>query len=136
MRTAAIALLTAGTALLFGCNGAGQSDQVGTVNVSRITANWPKFLNYQNQLTADAAAIDRSGASDRDKLRQRAVLSQRFSQFQNEVTNDVRSAAEQVANQKHLKLVLTREYVGYGGVDITPDVEKVLNITEAATPKP
>jgi len=136
VRTAAIALLTAGTALLFGCNGAGQSDQVGTVNVSRITANWPKFLNYQNQLTADAAAIDRSGASDRDKLRQRAVLSQRFSQFQNEVTNDVRSAAEQVANQKHLKLVLTREYVGYGGVDITPDVEKVLNITEAATPKP
>ena len=31
---------------------------------------------------------------------------------------------------------MTREFVGYGGVDITPDVEKKLNITEAATPKP
>jgi hypothetical protein len=27
---------------------------------------------------------------------------------------------------------VTREFVGYGGVDITPDVEKMLNITEAS----
>jgi hypothetical protein len=35
-----------------------------------------------------------------------------------------------------LKLVLTREGIGYGGVDITSDVEKALNITEKATPTP
>ena len=38
--------------------------------------------------------------------------------------------------QRQLKLVLTREGVGYGGVDITADVEKALNITEKATPTP
>jgi hypothetical protein len=32
--------------------------------------------------------------------------------------------------------VFTQQYVGYGGVDITPDVEKILNITERATPAP
>ena len=48
----------------------------------------------------------------------------------------MRDAAQQVATAKNLKYVLTRQYVGYGGVDITPDVEKILNITEKATPSP
>ncbi|MBV9646498.1 MAG: hypothetical protein JO043_03450 [Candidatus Eremiobacteraeota bacterium] len=121
---------------LSGCNGGGGSSDIGTVNVSRITANWPKFLNYQNQLAADASAIDRSSVSDATKAKERASLQQRFLRFQNEVTSDVRSAAEQVAAQRHLKLVVTREFVGYGGVDITPDVEKILQITETATPTP
>ena len=119
-----------------GCTQQSASNEIGTVNVTRITPNWPKFLNYQNQLSADAQAIDRSNASPRQKARQQAALQQRFTQFQNEVTNDVRNAAEQVASDKHLKLVVTREFVGYGGVDITPDVEKLLKITEAATPTP
>jgi len=46
------------------------------------------------------------------------------------VTSDVRAAAEQVANDRHFKLVVTREFTGYGGVDITSDVEKILKITE------
>jgi hypothetical protein len=120
-----------------GCSGTGgASSDVGTVNVARITANWPKFLNYQNQLTADAQAIDRSGAPEPQKARQRTELQQRFARFQEEVSSDVRSAAEQVAGTRHLKLVVTREFVGYGGVDITSEVEKILKITEAATPKP
>jgi len=132
MLGAAAALL-----LLSGCNaGNAATSQIGTVNVTRITSNWPKFLNYQNQLTADASAIDRSNASDSQKNRERAGLQERFIRFQKEVTDDVRSAAQQVANDKHLSLVVTREFVGYGGVDITGDVEKILKITEAATPKP
>jgi Skp family chaperone for outer membrane proteins len=134
--TNAIVLATA-AALLAGCNAQGAAtNQIGTVNVTRITANWPKFLNYQNQLTADASAIDRSNAPESTKARERAALQQRFVRFQDEVTGDVRSAAEQVATERHLKLVVTREFVGYGGIDITPDVEKVLKITETATPKP
>ena len=130
-------MLVAGAVLVFGCNGrTSATDEIGTVNVSRITANWPKFLNYQNQLASDASAIDRSSAPDATKARERAALQQRFLRFQTEVTSDVRSAAEQIAAQKHLKLVVTREFVGYGGIDITPDIEKILQITEAATPTP
>jgi Skp family chaperone for outer membrane proteins len=50
--------------------------------------------------------------------------------MQTEVTGDVRNAVQQIAAQRHFSLVVTREFVGYGGVDITPDVEKLLNITE------
>ena len=106
------------------------------VDVARVTANWPKFLNYQNQLNADAASVQQSHASNADKARQMAALNSRFQAGQTELTNDVRTAAQQVAGAKHLTYVLTQQYVGYGGVDITPDVEKVLNITERATPAP
>ena len=107
-----------------------QESSIATVNVARITQNWPKFINYNNQLSSDAAAIERSSASPRDKQRQLAQLQQRSLNMQNEVVNDVRAAAEQVANQRHFKLVITHEFVGYGGTDITTDVEKILKITE------
>jgi outer membrane protein len=117
------------------CSRAPDSD-IGLVDVSRITSNWPKFINYQNQLNADMQAIQRSSASDTVKARQVEGLQLQFQQNQTELTSDVRDAAQQVATAKQLHVVVTRQFVGYGGVDITADVEKALNITEGATPAP
>jgi Skp family chaperone for outer membrane proteins len=132
-----LAVLATSVAALTGCHGgtSGGGD-IGLVDVPRITANWPKFLNYQNQLNADAQAIQQSRMSDAAKAQQMASLQSKFQSGQTELTDDVRTAAQQVANDKHLKFVFTQQYVGYGGVDITPDVEKILNITERATPAP
>ncbi|HMD01747.1 MAG TPA: hypothetical protein VKG44_02160 [Candidatus Baltobacteraceae bacterium] len=128
-------LIAAAAAGLAGC--AGQpSAAIATVDVARITANWPKFQNYNNQLAADTEAIQRSNDTPRRKEQRIAGLRQRYLSMQNEVTGDMRGAVQQVANDKHFKLVVTREFIGYGGTDITPDVEKVLNITEQPTPKP
>jgi Skp family chaperone for outer membrane proteins len=107
-----------------------QSSSIATVDIPRITSNWPKFINYNNQLQADTQAIQRSTASERDKQRQLIGLRQRYINMQSEVSGDVRNAVQQIAAQRHFSLVVTREFVGYGGVDITPDVEKLLNITE------
>ncbi len=131
----AAAALTALAAPLAACSTAPQSD-IGLVDTMRIQANWPKFQNYQNQLAVDAQTIEHSGKPENVKSRERAVLQKRFAQDQIELTNDVRGAAQQVAAQKHLTYVLTRQYVGYGGVDITPDVEKILNIVEKPSPTP
>jgi Skp family chaperone for outer membrane proteins len=109
---------------------------IGLVDVQRLTSNWPKFLNYQNQLNSDVQSIQRSRASDNAKQRALAGLQARFATNQTELTGDVRTAAQQIANDKHLKYVMTRQYVGYGGVDITTDVEKLLKIEEKATPAP
>ena len=127
---AAVAL----TAALTACGG--PKSTIGLVDVTRITQNWPKFQNYQNQLSADAYALQRSNRSAADKARAQAVLEQRFAQDQTELSGEVTDAAKQVAAQKGLRYVFTRQYVGYGGVDITPDVEKILNIEEKATPQP
>jgi Skp family chaperone for outer membrane proteins len=110
--------------------------EIGLVDVQRVTSNWPKFLNYQNQLNSDVQAIQRSHASDSQKQHQLAGLREHFVASQGELTADVRTAAQQVANDKHLKYVFTQQFVGYGGIDITPDVEKRLQIVEKATPAP
>ncbi len=130
-----IIIATALLASLTACSG-GSGPAIGLVDEERIKANWPKFLNYQNQLSNDAQTIERSNKPDREKQRLRAALQERFVRDQSELSNDVTDAAKQVAGEKHLTYVFTRQYVGYGGVDITPDVEKILKIEEKATPAP
>ncbi len=126
-----IIYLTVALATLAGC--ASQTDtSVATIDLTRIQNNWPKFINYSNQLASDTASINRSGASPREKEAQLDALRRRYVSMQNEVSGDVRDAAEKVANDRHIKLVVTRQFVGYGGIDITPDVENILQITEAS----
>ena len=127
-------LYASALAALGGCASQAQAP-VATIDLVRIQANWPKFINYSNQLASDTEAINRSGASASEKQRQLGLLRQRYADMQNEVTGDVRSAAEQVATDKHYRLVVTRQFVGYGGVDITADVERILKIVEKPTSK-
>jgi Skp family chaperone for outer membrane proteins len=122
-------------ACMTGCSSQPKST-VGLIDTARITNNWPKFQNYQNQIAADEAAIQRSNTSNVQKAQQIAQLQTRYVSAQRELTDDVSSAAQQVAKDKGLTYVFTRQYVGYGGVDITPDIEKVLKIDEKATPAP
>lgn len=129
-------LATAAVASLCACGNNASKTDIGLVDVQRISQNWPKFQNYQNQLANDAQTIDRSRKSDRDKAQARAQLQQRFAQAQTELSVDVTAAAKQVAADKHLTYVFTRQYVGFGGVDITADVEKILKIEDKSTPAP
>jgi Skp family chaperone for outer membrane proteins len=126
-------LLTIIAALLAlaGCGSQSSSD-IATVNISRITSNWPKFINYRNQLAADQDALAHSSAPTSEKQKTFQQLEEQSYTMQTEIANDIRQAAEQIAEQRHFKLVVTREFVGYGGVDITPDVEKLLKIDEKA----
>jgi hypothetical protein len=135
-----IRTVTAGLMLsaLCACGGGGHTaSDVGLLDANRVQRNWPKFLNYENQFNADAQALQQSKRSNGDKLRARDLLQRRFAQAQNEIADDVENAAKQVAAEKNLKYVMTKQYVGFGGVDITADVEKKLNITESsASPAP
>ncbi|MBD5605421.1 MAG: hypothetical protein IAI48_10065 [Candidatus Eremiobacteraeota bacterium] len=108
---------------------------VATIDLTRIQSNWPKFINYSNQLASDTSTINRSNASPQQKQQQLDALRRRYVSMQTEVSDDVRTAAQHVADERHFKLVVTRQFVGYGGVDITSDVEKLLNITEASPAK-
>ena len=135
MNKLVFAALAASLLAMTACSKPPASD-IGLIDVPRLTANWPKFLNYQNQLNADMHAIQISHVSDSEKQREMTGLQMRFATNQTELTNNVHDAAAQVASDKHLRYVFTRQFVGYGGVDITPDVEKILQIVEKATPTP
>jgi Skp family chaperone for outer membrane proteins len=112
------------------------SSDIGLIDVQRIMQNWPKFQNYQNQLAMDAQTIEHSKGSEQTKARMRSALQQRYSQDQAELYNDVTGAAKQVAASRNLKMIFTRQFVGYGGVDITPEIEKILKIDDKSTPAP
>src|SRR5271170_1613079 len=101
---------------LAGCGIGRPKSNIGIVDLTRIMANWPKFENYNNQIQADAFAIEQSKEPESQKARQRAELQQRFAQYQQEITGNIHDAAQQVATQKNIKLIFTRQGVGYGGV--------------------
>jgi outer membrane protein len=109
---------------------------IGLVDVNRIVANWPEYQSDQSQLVAEERSIESRRESARQKQRDAMALQRKYTQLTDQLSQQIRNAAGTIAAQRQLKLVFTREGIGYGGVDITADVEKALNITEKASPSP
>lgn len=116
--------------------GCGASSPIGLVDVNRIVNNWPEYQNYQNQLYADEKTIASGRGSTAQKQQAVLAMQRKYTKITEQLTQQIRDAASKIASDKQLKLVVTREGIGYGGVDITPDVEKSLNIVEKASPAP
>jgi Skp family chaperone for outer membrane proteins len=87
-------------------------------------------------MLADERAVETGKGSRQQKQRQVMQMQAKYAAISQQLVSQIKSAAAKVAQQKNLKLVVTREFVGYGGVDITPDVEKAMGITESASPSP
>ena len=109
---------------------------IGLVDVQRIVSNWPEYQGYQNQLVQDEHSIEGRRESNAGKQRDALAMQRKYTKITDQLSQQIRDVAGKIAAQRQLKLVLTREGIGYGGVDITSDVEKALNITEKATPSP
>jgi Skp family chaperone for outer membrane proteins len=118
---------------LTGCAG---GSTIGLVDVQRIVSNWPEYQGYQNQMLSEERSISSRRESNARKQRDALFLQRKYSKVTDRLSQQIRDAAGRIASQRQLKLVLTREGIGYGGVDITSDVEKALNITEKASPSP
>ncbi len=120
-------------AILAGC---AAHSPIGLVDMQRIVANWPEYQGYQNQMLSEERSITSRRESNARKQRAALDLQRKYAKVTDQLSQQIRDAAGKIATQRQLKLVLTREGIGYGGVDITGDVEKALNITEKATPTP
>jgi Skp family chaperone for outer membrane proteins len=116
-----------------GCAG---GSSVGLVDVQRIVTNWPEYQAYQTQLLGEEHSIASRRESAARKQRDTIALERKYAKVTDQLSEQIRNAAAKIAAQSRLSLVLTREGIGYGGVDITNDVEKALNITEKAAPTP
>ncbi len=109
---------------------------IGLVNLQRIVSNWPEYQGYQSQLLTEERSISSRRESAARKVSDAQALERKYAKVTDQLSAQIRDAAGKIASQNQLKLVVTREGIGYGGVDITSDVEKALNITEKATPTP
>ncbi|MBV8162926.1 MAG: hypothetical protein JOZ91_01530 [Candidatus Eremiobacteraeota bacterium] len=128
LAAACLAILAAGCAH--------QRSSIAVVDVTAIEQRWPKFINYYRQIQANYVAITESKISQADKRRALDQWQQQSQRWQQEVSNDVRNAAQQTAQDKHYLMVVTKQGVAYGGDDITLDVEKALKIDTSASPVP
>ena len=106
------------------------------MDVSAIEQRWPKFINYYRQIQANYVAITESKISPAEKRKALDQWQQQSQRWQQEVSNDVRNAAQQTAQDRHYVIVVTKQGVSYGGDDITLDVEKALKIDTSASPTP
>ena len=130
----ALAAVMAMLATAIGC--AQQRSSVAVVDVAAIEQRWPKFINYYRQIQANYVAITESKISPAEKRKALDQWQQQSQRWQDEVSNDVRDAAKQIAQDKHYKMVVTHQGVAYGGDDITLDVERALKIDVSASPTP
>lgn len=121
------------TASFAGC---ASSSPIGLVDVQRIVSNWPEYQSYQSQLLADEQSVAGGKGNTASKQAAAAALQKKYAKITDQLTQQIRDAATKIAQDRQLKLVVTREGIGYGGVDITADVEKSLNITEKSSPAP
>jgi Skp family chaperone for outer membrane proteins len=124
---ASIAIIVAGCAA---------HGSIGLVDVQRIVNNWPEYQSYQNQMMTEERSVSSRRESPARRAQDALTLERKYAKITDQLSQQIRDAAGKIASQSQLKLVLTREGIGYGGVDITNDVEKALNITEKATPTP
>ena len=128
---AAAAIVTA--VLIAGC--AQSHSRIAVVKVGEIEQNWPKFVNYYNQLQANYQAIMASKTSPQEKRKALAQFQDQEKRWNDEVTSEVRAVVTDIAKQRNYEMVVTKEGTAYGGDDITPEVEKALHIS-TPTPSP
>ncbi|TAM60967.1 OmpH family outer membrane protein [bacterium] len=122
------------SALLGGC--ATHRANIAYIDTQRISANWPKFINDQNQLYSDLQSIENSKAEPARKASEVARVQALYGRYQSDLTREVREAATAVARRHGYRLVVTREGRAYGGVDATAEVESMLKITERVKAEP
>ena len=116
--------------------GCANNSNVGLLDIGRVINNWPTYQNYQQQLAIDEQSIAQSNKSNAQKQKDALALQAKYGKITDDLTKQIRDAATKIATDRGLKLIVTKQGVGYGGVDITSDVEKAMNITEHATPTP
>jgi len=127
--TAALVLLAIAVVALSLTGCAKARSRVAIVRVTDLEQSWPKFVNYYNQLQANYQAIAASKTSPQEKQKALVQFAAQQKRWNDEVTNEVRSAVNDIAKQRNYELVVTREGTAYGGDDITVDVQKALHIT-------
>ncbi|MCX7780155.1 MAG: OmpH family outer membrane protein [Negativicutes bacterium] len=120
------------TVLLAGCSGANQA--VGILDVNRVMSESPKVKQFQDQLNAkgkelsDKLEKDKASISAEEFQKRQEVAYSDFlktkQDLETQIDNSIKQALEQVTKEKKLGVVLYKNSVAQGGIDITDDVIK------------
>lgn len=131
-KLALLTLLLFTVVLLGGC--ASSSTSVGVFDVNKAMTESPKIKQFQEQLNtkgkelSDKLEKEKAGISEAEfQKRQEAAYAEFLKgkqELEAQVDTSIKQAIEQVAKEKKLGVVLYKNGVAQGGVDITDDVIK------------
>ncbi len=122
-----------GSLLVAGC---GSDPQFGTLDAQRVMTESPKIQAIQQELTTKGEELQAQLRED-----QRTMSSEQFAKKQQETMQEfmvikkgletqleatLDTAASEVAQEKKLNLILYKQGVAQGGIDVTDDVIKKL----------
>ncbi|MBR4401385.1 MAG: OmpH family outer membrane protein [Synergistes sp.] len=128
-----IASVTAAAATLLMAGAVFAADAVGTITTQKIMFQHPKFEQVQKQLKDISATKQKEAQSAIDKetddkkkaqiyQSKRQELAVEEQKLMDPIFKDINLAIRTVANQKKLTVIVDKEAVFFGGVDITDDV--------------
>jgi len=113
---------------------AASSSNIGVVNYSMLIQQHPDTAKAEETLKAEYENLKKeydsraASMSDQEKQSYEAQLQQRLNQKKQdllkEITDKVDATVKSVAEAKGLTVVIDKNYVVYGGQDITDDVAK------------
>ena len=132
LRVLAILAIVLTALFLTGC--LGSASKVGVVDRSKIMTESPKVKELQEQLNAKGTELtqnlekEQSALSAEDYQAKEEMASMEFAKLQQELVvqlNDsVKKAVEEVSKEKKMDIIIYKDVVVNGGVDITDDVIK------------
>jgi Skp family chaperone for outer membrane proteins len=109
---------------------------VGVIDIEKVRKEWPKFERYSQQLEAQRLAYSilfekaSPNMNDAEKSEMQYQIGKIFDHSQGilmeVLTNDMGKAAQKVALQKGIDIVLVKQSVHGVGTDITEDVMTLL----------
>lgn len=128
---AAAAALAIGAFLLSGC---GFGATVGVVDMAKVMSESPKVKGLQDQLNAKGKEITEKLEKEKPTIskeeyekRQDAAYGEFMKMkqdFENQIDASLKQALDQIAKEKKLGVILYKNGVAHGGVDVTDEVIK------------
>ena len=125
--------LVAFAILVSGCGTSG-NNLVGVLNVEKVMAESPKVKGLQDQLNnrgkelSDQLEKDKASISAEEyQKRQEAAYGEFLKikqDLESQIDNSIKQTLEEVAKEKKIGVVLYKNGVAQGGIDITEDVLK------------
>lgn len=116
--------------------GCGNSAKTGVVDVQKVMQESPKLQEFQKQLTdsgkelTDKLEKEKAGLSPEEFQKRQQEVYGEFLKQKQDLESQTRTLMEQtfaaVAKEKGLSVILYKEHVAQGGVDVTEDVVKKL----------
>jgi len=126
---AAIAAVMVLTGLLAGC---GSEDKIGTVDMTRVQQEAPLVQQYKQKTEDKQKAVEeelkqaQASMSPEDFQKKQTQAQQELNIFgasmQRQFMSDIQSKLGDIAKEKKVGIVVVKEAVPQGGIDVTDDL--------------